>query len=281
VKNPTMNRLFAALIALGTVSTLLGCPDKPPPPPPPTPKTETAATPPKPIEMPKPPPPPPLSAEDKQKALYGFGILLAQRTPVSQLGLSDAEFEEVLKGLKDSVGGKDLAVKAEEFGPKVDQLIAQRNEEKAAKAKAKGEEYLAKAAKEKGAEKLPSGIIFFDEKAGGHRHGEGELPRHPDRRHRVRLELQAQPAGRVPAQRRGQVLDRGRGAHEGRRQGQAGVPVGAGVRRARRAPEHSGQLDADLRGRAARDQGAARGEPRRAEHAEHAGRPPVRAAELS
>jgi FKBP-type peptidyl-prolyl cis-trans isomerase FkpA len=166
-----MNRLFASLIALGTVSTLIGCPDKPPPPPPPTPKTEAVA--PKPIEMPKPPPAPPLSPEDKQKALYGFGILLAQRTPVSQLSLSDAEFEEVLKGLKDSVAGKELAVKAEEFGPKVDQLIAQRNEEKAAKAKAKGEEYLAKVAKEKGAEKLPSGIIFFNEKAG---EGKNPLP---------------------------------------------------------------------------------------------------------
>ncbi len=169
----TMKRLVSSLIVAGSLGTLVGC-DKPAPPPPPTPKTEVAAnTPPKPIEMPKPPPPPPLSAEDKQKALYGFGIMLAQRTPVAQLGLTEAEFAELLKGLQDSQAGKELAFKPEEFGPKVDQLLAQRGEERAAAQKKKGEEFLAKAAKEKGAEKLPSGIIFTSEKPG---EGKNPLP---------------------------------------------------------------------------------------------------------
>jgi FKBP-type peptidyl-prolyl cis-trans isomerase FkpA len=158
----TMKRFVSSVLATAALGTLLGCPDKTPPPPPP-PATPTAV---KPAELPKPPPPPPLSDEDKQKALYGFGVLLAQRTPVAQLSLTDTELKKVVEAVKDVVGGKTPSVKMEEFGPKVDILIAQRQEEHATAEKKKGEEYLAKAAKEKGAQKLPSGLVLTTLKAG-------------------------------------------------------------------------------------------------------------------
>lgn len=156
-----MKRFISTWIITATSAALLGCPDKTPPPPPPaqTPPA-TSATP------PKPPPAPPLTAEEKQNALYALGAVVVKRTPVGQLGLSETELGEVVKGLKDTVGGKDPAVKTEEGGPLVDRLIKQKEEARAAEQKKKGEAFLATAAKEKGAQKLPSGLIFIGEKPG-------------------------------------------------------------------------------------------------------------------
>ncbi len=79
---------------------------------------------------------------------------------------------------------------------------------------------------------------------------------------------QARRAGRLPLGRRHQVLDRGRRAHEGRREGDADLPVRAGVRRPGAAARDPGRRDAHLRrraprrheGRADRDDGAAASE---------------------
>jgi FKBP-type peptidyl-prolyl cis-trans isomerase FkpA len=158
-----MKRIITSLVLASALGALTGCPDKAPPPPPPAPVTPTPPTPP---EAPKPPPAPPLSAEDKQRALYGFGVLLAQRTPVASLQLTEAELAEVIKGMQDQVGGKELAVKVEDVGTKVDQFLKQKSEERAAAEKKKGAEFLAKAAKEKGAEKTTSGLVFVSLTAG-------------------------------------------------------------------------------------------------------------------
>jgi FKBP-type peptidyl-prolyl cis-trans isomerase FkpA len=117
-----------------------------------------AVTPPPPVV---PPPPPPLSAEDKQKAMYAFGALIAERTPVKAAGLDADDLAEVVKGLKDAAAGKELAVKLEEFGPKVEQLLNEKQAAKAEVEKKKGTDFLAKAAKEKGATKEKSGLVFI------------------------------------------------------------------------------------------------------------------------
>ncbi|MFZ5786675.1 MAG: FKBP-type peptidyl-prolyl cis-trans isomerase [Acidobacteriota bacterium] len=123
-----------------------------------TPTTPTTPTP--------PPPPPPLSAEDKQKALYGFGVLIAERTPVKQAEFSEADLQEVLAGMKDAAMGKEPAVKMEEFGPKVEQLLNEKQAAKAEAEKKKGAEFAAKAAKEKGAKKTASGLVYQELTAG-------------------------------------------------------------------------------------------------------------------
>ncbi|MBL9037589.1 MAG: hypothetical protein JNG84_03640, partial [Archangium sp.] len=91
------------------------------------------------------------------KVLYAFGVLIAQRTPIGQAGLTDAELKEVLKGVQDGAMGKPLAVKMEEYGPKIDSFLNLKREEKGKAEKKKGEEALAKFAKEAGAQKQPSG----------------------------------------------------------------------------------------------------------------------------
>ena len=124
---------------------------------------------------PAPPPAIPLTPEEKKKALYVFGALIAQRTPVGQAGLSQEEFNEVLRGLKDAAAGKELEVKMEEVGPKVDQLLKERQQAKLAVEKKAGEEFAAKMAKEKGAKKTATGLVFIEETA-----GKGEAPKPTD-----------------------------------------------------------------------------------------------------
>jgi FKBP-type peptidyl-prolyl cis-trans isomerase FkpA len=161
-----MKRIVTAALLTATLVSLVGCNDKTPPPPPPPPPV--AATPPAP---PKPPPPPPLTAEDRNKALYAFGVLLVRRTPVGQLQLTEAELAEVTRGITDGVGGKPPAVKPEQGGPLVDRLLKQKEEARGAAAKKKGETFLATAAQAKGAQKFPSGLIVVTEKV-----GEGKSP---------------------------------------------------------------------------------------------------------
>jgi FKBP-type peptidyl-prolyl cis-trans isomerase FkpA len=128
-----------------------------------TPVATPVVTPPPPVA---PPPPPPLSAEDKQKAMYAFGALIAERTPVKAAGFSPEDLAEVTQGMKDAASGKPLAVKLEEFGPKVEQLLNEKQAARAEVEKKKGAEFAAKAAKEKGATKEKSGLIFISTQAG-------------------------------------------------------------------------------------------------------------------
>jgi FKBP-type peptidyl-prolyl cis-trans isomerase FkpA len=105
------------------------------------------------------------------KTLYALGVLIAQRTPIGQANFSDAELAEVVKGFKDAGLNKTLAVDTKEYGPKVDLVLGAKREEKGKAEKAKGEAALAKFATEAGAQKLPSGLIYFETKA-----GEGATP---------------------------------------------------------------------------------------------------------
>ncbi len=143
---------------LGTALSLTGCPSESKPDAA-APAAVIAATP----KMPEaPPPPPPLTAEDRQKALYGFGALIAERTPVKAADFNEADLAEVIKGMKDAAAGKELAVKMEEFGPRVEQLLNEKQAAKAEGEKKKGTDFLAKAAKEKGAKKTASGLVYLE-----------------------------------------------------------------------------------------------------------------------
>ncbi len=159
-------------LLLGSALVFSACPSSSTPDAAPAP----VAQPVKPTNLPPPPPPAvPLTPEEKKKALYVFGALVAQRTPVGQAGLSADEFAEVLRGVKDAAAGKELEVKLEEVGPKVDQLLKERAQAKLAVEKKAGEAFAAKAAKEKGAKKTPSGLIFIETVA-----GKGENPKPTD-----------------------------------------------------------------------------------------------------
>jgi FKBP-type peptidyl-prolyl cis-trans isomerase FkpA len=117
----------------------------------------------------------PLTAEEQKKALYVFGVFIAQRTPLGQADLSAEEMKTVLEGFSAAALGKPLQFKSEEVMPKVDQLLRERQLARGEIEKKKGGEFLAKAATEAGAQKLPSGLIYFETQAGS-----GESPKPTD-----------------------------------------------------------------------------------------------------
>ena len=150
---------------LGAALAFSGCPSDSKPdanPPAPT----TAVTPVNPTMPTPPPPPPPLTAEEKQKALYAFGALIAERTPVKAAEFNETDLAEVVRGMKDAAANKELEIKMEEYGPKVEQLLNEKQAAKAEGEKKKGTEFAAKMAKEKGAKKTASGLIFIETAAG-------------------------------------------------------------------------------------------------------------------
>lgn len=150
--NPGDNvtRSFFLMMALVATAALGADPAKAPP----------SASPPA-IEKPK-----PLTPEETKKALYVFGVFIAQRTPAGQANLTAEELETVLKGFRAAALDKPLDVKPEDAMPKVQQLLTERQQARAEEEKKVGAAYLEKAAKEEGVQKLPSGVLYTELKAG-------------------------------------------------------------------------------------------------------------------
>lgn len=110
--------------------------------------------------------PAPLSPEERKKVLYAFGAMVAQRTPLAQSGLDEAEMAEVMTGFMDNVQGKELKVQTSEMMPKVDQFLRERQKVRTEQEKSKGQKYLEEQAKLPGAQKTASGLIYFETQAG-------------------------------------------------------------------------------------------------------------------
>ncbi len=105
---------------------------------------------------------------DPNKALYGVGLAVASSLDV--FSLSQAELETVLKGVRDGWAGKPKFQLDAAMQGAVNDLARTRapkaQEKAAAREKALGVPYLAKAAKESGAKKTPSGAIVIPIKEG-------------------------------------------------------------------------------------------------------------------
>lgn len=97
-----------------------------------------------------------LKTED-EKTVYALGLSIGRTIKV--FDLSPAELELVKKGMTDALTGTKPAVDLETYGPKLQGLAKARSEKV-------GLKFLDEAAKEKGAVKLPSGVIYKELKAG-------------------------------------------------------------------------------------------------------------------
>jgi FKBP-type peptidyl-prolyl cis-trans isomerase FkpA len=107
------------------------------------------------------------SAEPKsedEKAIYTWGYMLGRNA--GALNLSPHELDIVKTGMTDSANKKKAAVDIEKYGPQIDALARRRAESRAEVEKGKAAATLEQAAKEPGAEKLPSGLIFKQVRAG-------------------------------------------------------------------------------------------------------------------
>jgi FKBP-type peptidyl-prolyl cis-trans isomerase FkpA len=84
--------------------------------------------------------------------------------------LTEAELALLQKGIEDQALHKQAAVDLKEYGPKISMLARQRSNKANAKAaeaeKGRAVEYLAKMEKEAGVQKLPSGVLYFEQQAG-------------------------------------------------------------------------------------------------------------------
>jgi len=99
-----------------------------------------------------------LSPEAVDKALYATGLSIAKNLEPFQL--SEKELERLLKGVKDGVQGKAEFPFDDAAQQALTQLATTRLNAMSEKEKVRGEEYLKKAAAEKGAVRRDSGLVF-------------------------------------------------------------------------------------------------------------------------
>jgi FKBP-type peptidyl-prolyl cis-trans isomerase FkpA len=101
---------------------------------------------------------------EEQKALYAIGVHIAKQ--LDFFNFSAEEFEFVQQGFSDKVNGKKIIADPDAYKQQISELAQARVKIAADKEKAKSKEFLENAAKEKGAQKTDSELIYIPIKAG-------------------------------------------------------------------------------------------------------------------
>jgi len=101
---------------------------------------------------------------EEEKILYAMGLVVAQQ--LSTFNLTPAELEFVKQGITDAVTGKKPLVEIDAYNPKVQALANTRRNAQGEKLAAAAKVFVDKAAKEKGAVKTASGLIYLAQKKG-------------------------------------------------------------------------------------------------------------------
>ena len=101
---------------------------------------------------------------EEQKTLYAIGLIVAQQ--LSPFNLTPVELEVVKQGITDAATGKKPLVEIEAYGKQVQALANARRTAQGEKLAAEAKVFVEKAAKEKGAIKTPSGLIYLAQKEG-------------------------------------------------------------------------------------------------------------------
>lgn len=114
---------------------------------------------------------PPTSEE--QKVLYAIGLAVSRSLSVFNLTPSELEF--VKEGLTDAVAGRRPVVELTAYNDKVQELARARRKAMGDKLAVSGKEFIEKAAKEKGAVKTDTGLVYLSLKEGS-----GESPKSTD-----------------------------------------------------------------------------------------------------
>lgn len=102
-------------------------------------------------------------ANEDQKTLYFLGTAVSSR--VKQLGFTADENKYIIMGFSDSMNGEKLKVD-ESYGPKLNDYLSKKQTAALNVEKEKGKAFLEKMAKETGAVKLPSGVVYIPAKEG-------------------------------------------------------------------------------------------------------------------
>lgn len=96
---------------------------------------------------------------EEQKTLYAIGTVIARQ--LSVFNLTPSELELIKQGLTDAVTGKKPLVDEAGYTAKIQELATARRNAQGEKLAAEAKEYVEKAAKEKGAVKAASGMIYL------------------------------------------------------------------------------------------------------------------------
>ncbi|MFA6091846.1 MAG: FKBP-type peptidyl-prolyl cis-trans isomerase [Elusimicrobiota bacterium] len=107
------------------------------------------------------------AGSDEEKTLYALGQVLGRN--LLQFYLTPQEYAAVEKGITDAALQRPSAVELETYGPKIEPL-------RKARMKVRADAFLSKAAKEAGAVKTESGLIYKEIKA-----GKGKSPKAEDK----------------------------------------------------------------------------------------------------
>lgn len=110
---------------------------------------------------------------EEQKTLYAIGQSVSRSLAV--FNLTAAEFEYVRQGLNDAQSGKSSSFEPATYNTKIQELAKERRKIAGEKQVSAGKEFLEKAAKEKGAVKTSSGMVFTSLNE-----GKGEFPKADD-----------------------------------------------------------------------------------------------------
>jgi FKBP-type peptidyl-prolyl cis-trans isomerase len=113
-------------------------------------------------------------ASERDQTLYAVGARLGRS--LAPFALSEEELEMVLRGLRDAVLGRELAVNETAQQSRIDALLRERRAVSLAAEREASAELLARAAREPGAERTPSGLVLLPL-----REGSGPSPGPKDR----------------------------------------------------------------------------------------------------
>ena len=98
---------------------------------------------------------------EDQKAFYALGVGISKQL-VQLQPLTPEEVELISQGLADSLGNKPPKADPEKYGTKIREIAQARMKVAGEAERKKGAEFLEKAAKEKGAKKTESGLVYQD-----------------------------------------------------------------------------------------------------------------------
>ncbi len=101
---------------------------------------------------------------EEQKTLYALGLSIGRS--ISVFDMTQEELEYVKAGMSAQVKGEKPAVELETYGPKLQELARTRSTRKAEAEKEKAKKFLEEAAKESGAVKTESGLVYKELTAG-------------------------------------------------------------------------------------------------------------------
>jgi FKBP-type peptidyl-prolyl cis-trans isomerase len=102
---------------------------------------------------------------DDQKAFYALGVGLSKQLLQLQ-PLTQDEVDMISAGLSDALQNKPAKADPEKYGTKIREIAQARMKVAGEAEKKKGAEFLEKAAKEKGAKKTESGLVYQETTAG-------------------------------------------------------------------------------------------------------------------